>query len=66
MPDYLEISEVADKFGVEERTVRNWIRERKIRAVKVVGQWKIKKTDLEEFEKNLPTNLNGKKKRNKK
>ena len=39
---------VAEKLDVTEEWVRELIREKKIRAVKI-GQWRIKPEDLEEF-----------------
>ncbi len=35
MSKYISIAEVADLFGVSERTVRNWISEEKLEAIKV-------------------------------
>ena len=47
---YLTVEEVAKQLGLSEYRVRELIRERQIRAVKI-GQWKIKPEDLEEFVK---------------
>jgi excisionase family DNA binding protein len=33
----LRIKDVADRLGVQEKTVRNWIYERRIDSVKVLG-----------------------------
>jgi excisionase family DNA binding protein len=35
MSKYISIAEVADLFGVTDRTVRNWISEGKLEAYKV-------------------------------
>ena len=35
MSKYISIAEVSDLFGVSERTVRNWISEEKLEAIKV-------------------------------
>lgn len=45
---YLTVEEVAKQLGLSEYRVRELIREKQIRAVKI-GQWKIKPEDLEEF-----------------
>ncbi len=45
---YLTVEEVAKQLDLSEYRVRELIREKQIRAVKI-GQWKIKPEDLEEF-----------------
>jgi excisionase family DNA binding protein len=45
---YLTVEEVAKQLGLSEYRVRELIREKQIRAVKI-GQWKIKPEDLDEF-----------------
>jgi len=45
---YLTVPEVADKLGLTEAWVRDLIRSKEIKAVKI-GQWKIKPEDIEEF-----------------
>jgi len=45
---YLTVKEVAKQLGLSEYRVRELIREKQIRAVKI-GQWKIKPEDLDEF-----------------
>ena len=45
---YLTVEKVAKQLGLSEYRVRELIREKQIRAVKI-GQWKIKPEDLEEF-----------------
>lgn len=45
---YLTVEEVAKQLGLSEYRVRELIREKQIRAVKI-GQWKIKPGDLKEF-----------------
>jgi excisionase family DNA binding protein len=42
------VPEVADKLGLTEAWVRDLIRSKEIKAVKI-GQWKIKPDDLQEF-----------------
>jgi excisionase family DNA binding protein len=48
---YLTVEEVAKQLGLSEYRVRELIRERQIRAVKI-GQWRVKPEDLESFIKN--------------
>ena len=45
---YLTVEEVAKQLGLSEYRVRELIREKQIRAVKI-GQWKIKPGDLDNF-----------------
>jgi excisionase family DNA binding protein len=45
---YLTVPQVAEKLGITQEWVRDLIRSKEIRAVKI-GQWKIKPEDLEEF-----------------
>ncbi|MFH2030664.1 MAG: helix-turn-helix domain-containing protein [Bacteroidota bacterium] len=45
---YLTVEEVAKQLGLSEYRVRELIREKQIRAVKI-GQWKIKPGDLDAF-----------------
>lgn len=47
---YLTVEQAAKQLGLSEYRVRELIREKQIRAVKI-GQWKIKPEDLEEFVK---------------
>lgn len=45
---YLTVPEVADKLGLTEAWVRDLIRSKEIKAVKI-GQWKIRPVDVQEF-----------------
>ena len=45
---YLTVPEVAEKLGLTDEWIRDLIRKKEIKAVKI-GQWKIKPEDLEEF-----------------
>jgi hypothetical protein len=51
MPEYLSVREVAQVYKVDELTVRRHIRTGKLRAVKVGGRVRVRKDDLERFEK---------------
>jgi len=45
---YLTVEEAAKQLGLSEYRVRELIREKQIRAVKI-GQWRIKPEDLRKF-----------------
>ncbi|MCK4791330.1 MAG: helix-turn-helix domain-containing protein [Desulfobacteraceae bacterium] len=45
---YLTEEEVAKQLGLSEYRVREFIREKQIRATKI-GQWQVKPEDLKEF-----------------
>ena len=48
LTQYLTVPDVAKKLGVTDEWVRDLIRKKQMRAVKI-GQWKIKPQDLEAF-----------------
>jgi excisionase family DNA binding protein len=52
---YLTVKEVAQKLGYTEEWVRDLIKEKQIKAVKI-GRWRIKPEELENFIKSR-TNL---------
>jgi len=45
---YFTVPEVAEKLGLTDEWIRDLIRNKEIKAVKI-GQWKIKPEDLTEF-----------------
>ncbi len=45
---HLTVKQVAKELGLSEYRVRELIREKQIRAVKI-GQWKVKPKDLKDF-----------------
>ena len=47
---YLTVEQVAKKLGLSEYRIRELIREKQLRAVKI-GRWRIKPEDLEAFVK---------------
>ena len=49
--ELFHINDVAGIFQVHPRTVRNWIESGKIRAIKYVGNLRIARKDLVEFER---------------
>lgn len=45
----LTVHETADALKVKESTIRAWIRERKLRAIKFGREWRVTVIDLEQF-----------------
>lgn len=46
--NYLTIRETAQKLDISEESVRDFIKAKKLRAVKI-GQWRVNPEDLEAF-----------------
>jgi len=46
-----EVEDVAKMLGVSERTVRRWIEDKKLKAMKLGKGWRIEHDDLMEFMK---------------
>lgn len=44
------MNEIAEHFGVTTETVRNWIKGRKLPAMKIGGRWRFDWTDVERWE----------------
>jgi excisionase family DNA binding protein len=50
------VPEVAKRLQVRDKTVRAWIRDKKIRAIRVGREWRFREEDVQEFmERNLST-----------
>ena len=51
MPDreLMTIEEIADYLRVKKRTVYEWLKKGKIPAIKTVGQWRFKKTQIDHW-----------------
>lgn len=45
------IKETALILGFKERTVRQWINDKKINAVKILGEWRISIQEIERLKK---------------
>ena len=45
----MTVKEVSEMLKVKETTVRTWIRERKLRAIKFGKDWRVAVVDLETF-----------------
>tara|TARA_B100000029_G_scaffold510605_1_gene602495 strand:+ start:1303 stop:1497 length:195 start_codon:yes stop_codon:yes gene_type:complete len=55
----LGIKEVADYLNIKEQTVYRLVQQKKIPALKIGGQWKVKETHLDMmFDKLLQEKLN--------
>lgn len=52
MNEILTIAEIAEQLRVSNRTVRNWIDSGKLKAFKFGLQYRVNKSDYEEFIKN--------------
>jgi excisionase family DNA binding protein len=49
MPQWIRVDTIAKELDVSEATVRNWIREGKLKAAKFGRDYRIRKEDYEEF-----------------
>jgi len=49
MENYLTPKEIAEKLKLNIRTVYKWIREEKLRAVKLGDVWRISESELDRF-----------------
>ncbi len=49
MPQWMRVETIAKELDVSEATVRNWIREGKLKAAKFGRDYRIRKEDYEEF-----------------
>lgn len=45
----MTVHEVAEKLKVKETTVRTWVRNNQLRAVKFGREWRVVVKDLEDF-----------------
>lgn len=50
MERYLNCQEVADRYSVKLITVWDWIRKKKLPAIKIGKEYRIRVSDLERFE----------------
>ena len=56
---YLNCREVADRYDVKVITVWDWIRKKKLPAIKIGKEYRIKDSDLQQFEENRRTTSEG-------
>ncbi|MEG6568559.1 helix-turn-helix domain-containing protein [Thermoanaerobacterium thermosaccharolyticum] len=52
MDNYYTPQQVAEKLQINIRTVYKWIREGKLKAIKVGDLWRISETELKRFVEN--------------
>ena len=50
--ELMTIEEIADYLRVKKRTVYEWLKKGKIPAIKTVGQWRFKKTQIDHWLEN--------------
>ena len=50
MADLYTCAEVAQRYGVEKITVWDWIRKRRLGAIKIGKEYRISEDDLRQFE----------------
>lgn len=43
---YYSVETIAEMFDVEPYTVRNWIRGGKLNAEKILGRWRVRKSEV--------------------
>lgn len=51
MQELFSIKQVAEMLGFKERAVRQWVKDGKIKAIKVFSEWRIPKEELERLKK---------------
>ena len=47
--ELMTIEEIADYLRVKKRTVYEWLKQGKIPAIKTVGQWRFKRTQIDRW-----------------
>ena len=50
MSEYLNCEQVAERYGIKTLTVWDWIRKKKLPAIKIGKEYRIRTEDLAEFE----------------
>ena len=55
MSELLNCRQVAERYGIETLTVWDWIRKKKLPAIKIGKEYRIRAEDLEEFESRRST-----------
>jgi len=50
--ELMTIEEIADYLRVKKRTVYEWLKKGKIPAIKAVGQWRFKKSQIDTWLEN--------------
>lgn len=55
MENIFTVAEVATRYKVKETTVREWIKQKRLSAVLIGKEYRIRETDLSAFEKKNET-----------
>lgn len=55
MSEFLNCEQVAERYGIKTLTVWDWIRKKKLPAIKIGKEYRIRTEDLEEFENHRRT-----------
>lgn len=55
MSELLNCRQVAERYGIEILTVWDWIRKKKLPAIRIGKEYRIRSEDLEEFENHRRT-----------
>jgi len=56
--EYYSPQEIAAKFNIKPRTVSAWIRQGKLKAIKLGDLWRVHITDLNDFIQKSQSNTN--------
>lgn len=59
MSKYYSCEEVAQRYQVKIATVWEWIREKKLQAIKIGKQYRVREEDLKQYEEANATIKNG-------
>ena len=51
MKEFYSLNEVAEILGFSIKTVREWVTDKKINAVKILGEWRISIQEIERLKK---------------
>ena len=49
MKQWLTVEDISQELGIDEQTIRLWIRSKRLRAFKPGKQYLVKREDLEKF-----------------
>jgi excisionase family DNA binding protein len=55
MPEYFTCEEIASMYKVKTLTVWDWIRKKKLPAIKIGRDYRIRQEDIDTFEKSRKT-----------
>ena len=53
MADLMTTAQTAEYLQLSERTIRQYIKDRKLNAFKIGKSWRVKKSDVDKFLKSL-------------